>query len=512
MDFRWKVVVLDDEAPNPDCVRDLTDFGVSAIALGNPIEGLWAAADLFVGVDFCFCDMNWKNEGEESQSGKALSIPIDLGEDRALFVKEWVAAIRHWAKATTTGLPNEWPREHVDDDDFGLWLAAMVKRLSPAAMIILFSAYDITRKGPLAAIGRFPDTPFTVFGKAGANPVPVDFFRRPLKQAQAKWLRERLDIQRWFLSGVMIPSLAGLEPETADILSLQDKKEKVTFRAESFFPNFVQNGKFNAQGTEIFLEFLGPDMPVWQEVAMHALQHRLRRLQVTSPTEIREEDLRELDSLCNECGEAGESVRAVVQDRQDNRLADDCNWLNEASKLCAVALASREEDLISLCKENRGAITYGESAQTFKPSTEVIEKTNPRLPFQYHYLRRSVNALSDNAAGNRKNSSSGPSISCLNAHIDSGELTITWLDDSIGFRDFELFKEKLRESVKGKGSYRGIPLAILFGLRFNALQIEILINGLQWHTLWPCGGGVVQNSLNQNMGFGFRWTFRYTLP
>ena len=521
MEFRWKVVVLDDDRIKEDSIRKMTAFGVDVLTLGKPKESLFAAGESVIGAHFVYCDMNWRDFGKDGDPKKPLSIPDSVGGVPGKFVKDWIEAIRYWTAESVPPLNparKEWPRDRIGEDHVGLWFAAMVRHLSPKAVIILYSSHpEVAGTGELAAIGRFPDTPFAVETKDPEEPLPVENFKELLKSAQKQYLNARPDLRRWFLSDVLIRTIAGAKPVPAELMNVgAQKNERVTFTAESFFPNFITEAQFNPTGINDLLEFLSRDMPVWQEAALHSLKHKLLELKEAKKDAITEGDPRIASSLCNECGEAGILIRNMLEKHFQALGAKDSPWLSEGLQICQASLSSRETDLIELCRTFGGKVVYKDSAHDFQPGLEDESKTNPQLPFQYFLLRRAVDALMDNA---RKYAAPFPILPTkkLEAEIDANTLAIAWSDNSRGFVTMQEFTNSLRESVTDKSSMRGLPLAVLFGLRFNAVRIEVLIRGEgdcsgHWQTLWPYGDNSIRETNGETTSFAFRWTFKHELP
>lgn len=521
VEFRWKVVVLDDERIKEDSIEKMEAFGVDVSALGRPKESLLTAGMSVVGAHFVYCDMNWKFLGRAGDPSKPLSIPDSVGSLPDKFVQDWIAAVRYWTAETAPELNparKEWPRARILEDHIGLWLAAMVKHLSPSAVIILYSSHpQVAGTGELAAIGRFPDTPFEVETKDPEDPLPIENFKELLKTAQKQYLNARPDLRSWFLSDVLIRTIAGAKPVSAELMNVgAQKNERATFTAESFFPNFFTEAQFNPAGMNDLLEFLSRDMPVWQETALHSLNHKLLELKEAKKDAITEGDSLVVCSLCNECGEAGILIRNMLDKHFQAIGAKESPWLDEGLQICHASLSSRETDLIKLCRAYGGSAVYQEAAQDFEPGQEDESKTNPQLPFQYFFLRRAVDALMHNA---RNYAAPDPILPAkkLEAEIDANTLAIAWSDNSQGFVNMQEFTRKLRESVTDKGSMRGLPLALLFGLRFNAIRIEVLIRDSggsagNWHTLWPYGDYSIRKTIDDRISFGFRWTFRHELP
>lgn len=519
VDFRWRVVVLDDDRIKEEFVTRMMEFGVEVYSLGRPIESVLAAAESLAGAHFVYCDMQWDDFAKQGDPKVPLSVPDSFGGIPEKFVKEWIEAIRYWAADTAPPLNQarkEWPRVAIDKDHVGLWLAAMVRHLSPKAVIILYSSHpEIAAEGELAAIGRFPDTPFAVETKDPDHPLPIENFKDVLRTAQKRYLNERPDLRGWFLSRVLIPTIAGGAPQPADLTNVGGhKNEKVTFSVQTFFPNFIKEGQFDPTGMDHLLDFLGKDMPVWQEAALHSLKHELLDLRDRTSGAATEGAQAITDSLCNECGEAGILIRNRLDEYFNLIGRKDSSYLDEALQICHASLSSRESDLVELCRSYGGEVVYRDSAEDFQPGLEDENKKNPQLPFQYFLLRRTVDALMDNA---RKWTPPLPILTNhkLETEIDATELTIMWSDNSRGFATMQNFKENLQKSAE-KGAMRGLPLAVLFGLRFSAIRIEVLIRGEgdrgpEWHTLWPYGANSIRTAKDETKSFALRWAFKHQL-
>jgi hypothetical protein len=130
------------------------------------------------------------------------------------------------------------------------------------------------------------------------------------------------------------------------------------------------------------------------------------------------------------------------------------------------------------------------------------------LPFEYFRVRRVIDALRHNAENHNANGRWS-----LDAHIakeDDGEVvTLTWVDQSEGFANWDSFKVKILTSMDEKGEPRGVPLAILFGLRFKAIRIEVLLKDRIWRVLYPeksALDGTIPSS--DSWTFGMRWIFQ----
>lgn len=507
-EFKWKVLILDDSDPSVikivDTVKELSKCGLQAEVLGRPVNGIWENHEVLLGVDFAFCDMRWDIADYEEESFLPDS---EFIQNHQAYVKQWLKALCYWIDQTDLPTKTDtWPRGKIEADHAGLWIAAMLKQSSRDAQIILYSRDpQIAALGPLAAIARFPDTSFQVMTKLPTEPLLVAPLERLLKQQQRERLR-RPDLRRWFLADVLMRSLVGGQPKERDLQSLHGK-DKLTFKAELFFPNFKAPGQFKAEDVQDLLEFFGSDLTPWQRSGLHGMEHRLKGL-LKAAQAISDQEVRSLISECYACGEAGEPLGVVLQ--RASGSADRAQTLKEALILCRSALASRESDLITLCAEHNGSVSYDESAATYAPGVEGDnDRTNPELPFQYYYLRHSVDHLFFNASANK---TTGRLTRQLSAHISGSTCRITWLDDSDGFDSWDGFREKLVESMDHGGEYRGLPIGILFGLRYNAQLIEVLIKGAgRWHTLWPIDSQQAEVS-GMSMSFGLRWTFAYKVP
>lgn len=509
--FRWKVIVLDNLSTDDgiqETVKILSELQLDVEAWGETVSDLWDHHERLQRVDFALCDMNWTNSSHATESFLPKG-PFPRGADpneQKAFVEQWVRAIRYWLSQGKSPTQLAWPRSNINPDDFGLWLAALIETVSPMAQIILYSAAPkVGETGPLAAIGRFRDTPFAVIRKDDGRPIPLERFWELLSGVQARYLLDRPDLRRWFLTKVLMRTLADRPPEQSDMRALTGS-DKVTFKAELFFPNLTKAGKFvlDIGKVQAFLTF-GSEMTAWQESALYGLEHRLKTILTKtrlSTVAVSDEEWSDLTFRADECGEAGKAICAVLE----SQVTPPCKKLETALNLCHAALSSREHDLIMLCSERSGSVSYDPQAVVYPPGVEPDEnRTNPRLPFQYYYLRRSVDALYENGSEHK----TGTRLtSKLNARISADELEISWLDDSKGFDSWDAFKNELVASMDRKGAYRGFPLAVLFGLRYNAKKIEVLIRDERsWRTLWPITGTKIDSSADAK--FGIRWTFEY---
>ncbi len=508
-DFKWKVLILDDVNPlgnkNYDTAQILNGYGLDAHVLGFPLSGVSEHFELLFGVDFAYCDLHW----EIPSVGEEAFLPQNApNEDRHRYIEQWVEAVSYWTdqpnppKASTESV---WPKGRIEYADAGLWIAAMLKNASPNAQIILYSSHpEIARSGPLAPIGLFSGSPFHVETKLSSEPLPLYPLEDLLKSAQKDRLK-RPDLRRWFLADVLMRRLAGQQPKERELQSLHGT-EKLTFKAELFFPNFKDASRFELKDVRDLLEF-GSDLSVWQRSGLEDLKHRMERV-LESGTSVENDKIHSLISYCYDCGEAGEPIGVALQTKDKS---ENTKRVREALSFCRSALASRESDLLSLCEEHDGTLAYNESASLYEPGSELSEdRTNPILPFQYYYLRRSVNALAANALDHKQ---TGGLSTRLEAVVGDHVLTVTWLDNSVGFPSLKDFEAALVESMDTSGAYRGIPLGILFGLRYNAVRIEVLIRGdSNWHSLWPCEEILVTKSSTPDMSFGLRWTFDHRQP
>ena len=505
--FKWNVLIIDDQSPfgnrNSDTVNYLLECGLHAQVLGSPVSELWEHYESLYSLDFAYCDMNWRGIRDYEQE---LFLPRDMpARDPKDYIKQWVKAIAYWIdQPNASSRHSDWPRQSIDADHAGLWLAALLKKTSPDVQIILYSQDGrIAQVGPLAAIGLFPDTSFQVITKDPVELLEVNRLRALIKQAQRDRLR-RPDLRRWFLTDVLIRCLAGEEPKDRELQSLHGN-DKLLYKANLFFPSFTGTSDFQLENVLDLLDF-GSELSVWQRSALEDLKHRIERV-LEPELPVDDEQLRSLLSYSYDCGEAGEPLGVALQATSTSNREK----VHEALGFCRSALANRESDLVSLCAEHNGTVEYDTSAPVFKPASESCgDRINPILPFQYYYLRRSVNALGANAHDHRP---VGALSTRLDAIVSDQRLIVVWSDNSEGFASWADFRAALVNSIDYRGAYRGFPLGVLFGLRYNSLRIEVLIrNGSSWHTLWPPGENIPVEAPNRTMSFGMRWTFDYSIP
>jgi hypothetical protein len=494
--FQWNVLILDDnpgDAGIKATITQLRERDFIANELGARPSDL-ATSDLR-NVDFVFCDMKWDNFKSGAGEIAKTFIPRSLGDDVTGFINQWVDAVRYWAgpNAPTGETTLEWPRAPITDADIGLWLAALMATLNDGIQVILYSGFDeIGSDGALAALGRFPRPQFEVLLKGKQNqPLELRAFWPFLETLQKRWLTARRELRQWLMADLVIPVLLGRTPVDREFQSLRGT-EKITYRANYFFPNAVVGNALCLTTLSGFLDFK-PGLTPWEETSVEDLKHDIKSALTRLSGKLDQASHRALIERCYECGEVGIPIARILESAGDDQL-------KRALAACGAILANRESDLLALCAEYGGGTVYDVSASVFRPGTKRDrDKTNPPLRFDYHVLRSAVHALKLNA------DKYGSTRNRLDAVISSTELTITWLDNSAGFPTWDVFKNKVEESVERGGGYRGIPLAILFGLRYRASRISVLTSDREWHSLWPSNGSSVSEK-SLDYSFGMRWS------
>jgi hypothetical protein len=504
--FQWKVLMLDDE---PSGIRDtlqiLSEKGFVVTATGASPSDLGEHSSNFDGVNFAFCDMKWDNFGSGAAEIEITYLPPPRMVPKATYIQQWVTAVQFWSGPNTPTAEggDQWPKSKISLDDIGVWLAALVANLNPDVKIILYSrTLEIQSGGPLAALGRFPHAQFEVLPKTLNQPLSLNEFWPHLADLQRHWLSERRELRQWLMADVIIPQLIGHPLVEREFQALRGSG-RAKYAAKYFFPNAVAEGNVDVLALSGLLP-ARTGLSAWEEASLEHIKHALRRW-LDSPDGLDKVEVSQaLIERCYESGEVGIPIaRALEAGRMLDGEAHDA--LTRALSICEATLAGREKDLIALCSEYGGETTYEPTVTVFRPGSESNhDKINPRLPFDYHVLRSAIHHLDVNSQ------SYGGSEHRFVAVISDRQLQLTWTDNSRGFDSWEDFIAKLAESARKRRGYRGIPFAILFGLRYKASLISVLLNNGEWHNLWSVDGAPTDAPTKDSAGtakFGMTWVF-----
>ncbi len=533
--FCWRCVVLDDrpEEGVEQTIRLLDNYGVHTQVFSTPEEIKQNAAAIQEAHLF-LCDLQFTNFGNSSIDRR--SIPTTV-EDPDQYVADWVDAVASWNNTAAKPSGRGVPRTRIENDDVGFWLAAMCSNVNPDAEILFYtSARDVIER-ELAAIEQFRGSYFGVDTKKASAPVSQTAINVALERRQHRLLRSKSGrpVYQWFLQSAFLPVLLGRSPEpgtAVQLSSLQPDKE-FSLNAERVFPQLreARDGEAKRSFLRRFLTTEPWQLEPWEHQSLSALEHDLRLEKVQSLANVKTQDqVRYLDrvsSLAAHAGTVGLGVLAVLEVAK-GEMKSNGSWpvalLQSAYGICRGANRNAESDLEALCDEFMygadgdtvvGAVVDVESACAVEPGL-LGNQGDPKLPFPLGYLRRVAAALRNNAEAYTavEAESLVPLRISIRAFVVRRALTLTWRDNSRGFTSFEHLQAAVAGSVsRPDGAYRGLPLALLFGVEFNAESVEVLIAGdgetaAKWYQLYPASAPDGVDATEQ-AGFGMRWKFAH---
>jgi len=203
-------------------------------------------------------DMQWEKKaiGQFEEGSDYLPTDKELpptceGAATAATRKQWLPAVSRWMFSKPVRSRREWPRQPIEEEHVGAWIGALLSWIAPNTQLLFFSGFEkIFESGIQAALSQFQDPPFRVIPKTqnasdGQVFLEIKDLEGALRIQQERLLGDR-DIFEWFFSSVVIPALAGKEPEEKECSVFywgSGAPETRRLKFDYFFPNLREFDK-----------------------------------------------------------------------------------------------------------------------------------------------------------------------------------------------------------------------------------------------------------------------------
>jgi hypothetical protein len=505
MIWKWNIALCDDNPSLPEIEKtadafETAGFNVRKLSVRKDFIDI-GNVEFIEKAHIILMDMQWRNL-------KGIVDPSWIPEyydklHKTVFVENWINAITYWTgsnsirKASPYG---NWPRKELSQNEVGVWLAALISHLNSDAHIVMYSSLpENFDYGFAAGLGRFRTQTAKVVTKpegSGLTPGHPDILPC-LISLQKKHLSKPL-FYAWFLEDVLFRLLLDEDPISRTIIfsDSANNSRMVELCCDNFFPQLINENRSNK--ISILLEYINTST-LNDEIksTIGSATHKIGECYLQKILSLKPIDAVQLtklvfeDAACTAAGSFpyGDIATGLLFNATLETIPE--NAVNVARNAREILNNQRYETPLNWLNQYWIEPVNGEYSN-------ALDKILIR-GFNMSAFNKALSALKCNCAYTQESY-------VMNCLQNDNFVEIEFLSKWDGITK-NIFIECLKKSLgKSDSLNRGLPLSILFGLRYNAERIEVLTN-TEWNCLYPSPGSTELETRNHSFNYGIRWRF-----
>lgn len=355
--------------------------------------------------------------------------------------------------------------EEVAAEDFGLWLALLLRSINPSCELLFYSQNaGIADRGALAPLRRFPRSRIEFAYKSAVDSIDVHSLQKPLEHLQRRELRNAPRLRSWAVE----QALNGLRTP----LTPPGLKVEQNYSFEAIFPQLAPLSAVESfRGLCSLISASRPRANQRTRTAIEAAYHQLKHFlrPTTVPSTEWPNYRSDVAATVLSCADA----RSVLADVPDDAAGH--GQIELYTRRVYAWVRDARPALKHFADDSGGSAPIGwPDFPNWRNTAALQEAREPTEPpmFDLSLLGAVIVALETNAPG---------ALSVSDCSLAPFVL-LHWEDDrGSGFQTFEEFILKLSTSF-GTGIGRGLPTVLDFALAHNAVSLAVFVGNL-WKEL-----------------------------